>query len=770
MKRLITILAGILILSAAASAIEPHISYVYPAGGQCGETVDILIGGQGLRGPQAVYISDNSAKPFIIEYIPPLRPLRDEDRTMFRKRLAAIQKELRENGNEPLSEEEAQKLHEQFDDYPKNSKLNHPMLRELETLNPVELQEVAKQAFGAKRPDAQLAESTSIKLNIKANTKPGTYQIRLLTASGLSNPLNFQIDKLPERNEREPNDKQDYLEAASLPVVFNGQIMPGDIDRHCFSGKKGEKLVIEAHARSLKPYMADAVPGWFQAVIALFDDKGKELAFCDDYMFDPDPVIFFEVPQTGTYQVQIRDSIYRGREDFVYRISVAERPFIKSMFPLGANADSTIEVELDGWNLTQSKAAINEQGSGRSKIKYLQVNNEELYSNSVPYRLDPLNEVMEQNDSSAKSPQEVPLGTTVNGRIETAGESDYFAFEGKKDQQIVVEVNARSLRSPLDAAIELIDGSGKTIAFNDDYKNRALGLQTHHADPYLMTALPESGRYIIRIFDVTAAGGKEYGYRLRISQPMPSYELRMTPSSIALLPGQSAAVKIDVLSKDGFNEDILLGLRTFPKAGYTLRGDRIPAGRESMYVTITAPPNLKKASELMIESRSRTAEGIISSTAIPAENMMQAFIYYQLVPSSEMLAAKPDIRWKVPAFRTDTEKLTLSPGASAKISFINQNPGNLSDKEMTAELLGDNPHIKISDINTTKDTVELTITTDKDCPTDCIENLVAKLSMHTQTKGKGGETRKVTVELNSLPAVAIEINDNKNKDTNDKVL
>ena len=33
--------------------------------------------------------------------------------------------------------------------------------------------------------------------------------------------------------------------------------------------------MMEAHARRLIPYLADAVPGWFQATMALYDAWGK---------------------------------------------------------------------------------------------------------------------------------------------------------------------------------------------------------------------------------------------------------------------------------------------------------------------------------------------------------------------------------------------------------------------------------------------------------------------------------------------------------------
>ena len=153
-------------------------------------------------------------------------------------------------------------------------------------------------------------------------------------------------------------------QALTLPVQLNGQIMPGDVDRFRFRAIKGQQLVIEVQARSLIPYLADAVPGWFQATLALYDARGKEVAFADDYRFNPDPVLFYKIPENGDYELEIRDSIYRGRQDFVYRVAVSERPFITRAFPLGARMGDEAATTVAGWNLPQTKLAQDTQPGG----------------------------------------------------------------------------------------------------------------------------------------------------------------------------------------------------------------------------------------------------------------------------------------------------------------------------------------------------------------------------------------------------------------------
>ncbi len=755
MKTLIQILAVILVLT-AAQAEPPYISYIYPAGAQAGTDCQIAIGGRNLRTPQAVYITDKTAACNIIEYIPPIRPLRDDNAVKFRERLAPIYKKFNANGQQPLSSEDAAALKDQLPEYPDNSPLSHPLLRDIEDLNPTELQDIVQRFYGRKRTDAQFSERVSVKVSIRANAKPGMYEIRLLSANGLSNPLNFQIDKIPEHKEREPNDKKPYNDPLNTPFVLNGQIMPGDIDMFQFNANKGETLVIETNARSLKPYMADAVPGWFQAVVSVYDVDGKELAFCDDYLFNPDPVIFFEVPRSDTYTIKINDSIYRGREDFVYRISVSQKPFITSVFPIGTSSGINTAAKITGWNLP--KDTIELDGTGRNSTRTASVRNNDLHSNEVLYAVDKLPACFDAaGNDSIKNAQSVSLPVIIDGRIENSGETDFFCFDADKGDKVVIEVNARRLHSPLDSAIGLYDSQGKEIAFNDDFKNKAAGLQTHHADSYIMTELPESGKYYVKIFDIRNEGGVEYTYRLRISAPMPSYDLRITPSSIALPAGQTVALRVDVLAKDCFNDDIMLGLKSMPPANYKLGGGKIPAGKESILITITAPPNLKQPSELTIESRAKTEYGIVNITAVAAENLMQAFAYYQLVPTLDLLATPQDTKFAMPAFEARTTDVKLTPGQTAALTFTNRNNVSLKNRNITAALLTETEHLKITDTQITAEGIIINVLAAEDCPIGYKDNIVAGLKLHTEFKRKDGTVQKQTTSLNELPAVTVEI-------------
>ena len=186
-----------------------------------------------------------------------------------------------------------------------------------------------------------------------ADAEPGPREIRLVTPRGVTNPLVFHVGQVPEVARKPmptcplPGARQGAAGPAQPTAGRGGSAhhravhheRPDRLRRSepvsVRGARKGQRLVISVAARQLIPYIADAVPGWFQPVLTLSDAEGKEVAYNDDYRFKPDPTIFFEVPDDGEYVLAITDAIFRGREDFVYRVTIGELPFVTSIFPLG---------------------------------------------------------------------------------------------------------------------------------------------------------------------------------------------------------------------------------------------------------------------------------------------------------------------------------------------------------------------------------------------------------------------------------------------------
>ncbi len=609
---------------------NPHIGYIYPAGGRQGATFQVALAGQYLDGVTDVVISGGGIQAAVIEHV---KPLNGKQIALLRDRLKELQQMITyERPDEPNS----------VDIGDANSAVNPEPKMDKEATQK-EMDEIKKQLANPKnrnRDNPQLAEDVTLRVVLAPDAEPGERELRLKTALGLSNPLAFRVGRLPEYTEKEPNSKIADTEVLSvLPLVINGQIMPGDVDRFRLSLIKGTRLVVAASARELIPYLADAVPGWFQATLSLYDANGNELAYADDYRFHPDPVIFYEIPHDGEYVLEIKDAIYRGREDFVYRITVGELPFVTSIFPLGGQVGAQTTVQMKGWNLPSDELVLDAKGKEQG-ILPVSVRKESLVSNYVPFAVDTLPECLELEPNNQQAgAQQVTLPIIVNGRIDQPGDWDVFKFEGHAGEKLVAEVYARRLNSPLDSVLKLTDANEQKLTANDDYEDKGAGLTTHHADSFLSSTLPADGTYYLHIGDSQHKGGAAYGYRLRISPPQPDFELRVVPSTINARAGATVPITIYALRKDGFSNDISLVLRDAP-TGFKLSGGRVPAQQDQVKLMLKVPPVPTNVPLMLrLEGSAVIAGREIVRPAIPADDMMQAFIYRHLVPAKELKVA-----------------------------------------------------------------------------------------------------------------------------------
>ena len=380
---------GLAVLLAAAASVKAqnqYIGYVYPAGGQQGTTFPIRLGGQGLVHASDLVVSGEGVSLRLVDYY----------RVMSNEEFGLLNQQLNELGKKEstLSDVLAAKM-ASFEFPAPIGPVEEPKQGEKESkkLPPKPEKEVAKQKlieriqrrFADDERDPAVWSQTELvfaEVTVEPDAKPGRREIRVISKLGVSNPLPFYVGQVPEvarkpmktsphqtlgkeylaQRNRPPEEEELRI---TVPCTTNGQIAAGEVNRYRFQASKGQRLVISAKARELVPYVADGVPGWFQAVLRLCDAKGNEVAYNDDFRFNPDPLIHFEVPEDGEYVLTIHEALFRGRESFVYRITIGELPFVTSIFPLGGHVGEPVKIEMDGWNL--EKAALSPPPETRSQ-------------------------------------------------------------------------------------------------------------------------------------------------------------------------------------------------------------------------------------------------------------------------------------------------------------------------------------------------------------------------------------------------------------------
>jgi len=566
---------------ANAREYAPYVMYAFPAGAQRGTTVERMVRGRGLEGASDVRVSGKGVTTKVIAV--------EEPSTRLQQRSANRQDQ-------------------------------------------------------AENPNV-----VRFSITVAADAEPGPRDLWIITPKGPTNRLKFIVGQVPEVDELDDNKENNELDTPqaleSLPILVNGQIDQADRDIFRFPAKAGHSLVCELQGQSILPYIADAVPGWFQASLTLYDSAGNELAYVDDWRFRPDPVIIYKVEKDGEYMLEIKDVLFRGREDFVYRLSIGTLPFITHIYPLGGQRDTDAKVQLFGVNLPTASVDFAVPGDSPS-LRHVKVNGGGFTSNTLPFGVGDFPESQEAEPNNAiDQAQKIETPLTINGRIQQKGDADYFVFTGKANTVVAIDARARRLESPLDSIITLFNATGGQLAENDDTIDESQGLITQHADSYLRYTIRADGDYVVRIGDIRGhAGGEEYAYRLTIAPPKQDFDLRVFPANLAVPQGASALAKVKAYRWDGFNGEINVSAAGLPP-GFVAGDIAIGPGLKEARFTITAPPNAPFGIVLpTFQGKAKIGEEEIVRTADPAEDLMQAFYYRHDVPTAEMLLAPVELR------------------------------------------------------------------------------------------------------------------------------
>jgi hypothetical protein len=758
----------ILILALARGAFAqssgPRVGYFYPAGGRQGTTFEVTVGGQFLEGATNPIFSGVGVTAVVVNYD---KPLNQKQITDARDRLRELQEK-----RSTIARQNSRKAKRSEGTSQTNLVWSAAEEKELEEIR-------LKMEVHQRRPSTPaIAESVTLRVTIEANAPVGARELRLLANLGLSNPLVFCVGDLAEIVEPPPAQEnfsgrfrtpklaieQTPIKSRApinftAPAIINGQIFPSEVDRYRFHARQGQSLVALISARDLVPYLADAVPGWFQATLAVFDAKGREVAYDDDFRFRPDPALHLVIPQDGEYTLEIKDAIYRGREDFVYRLIVGERPFITGVFPLGAPAGEAAVVELQGWNLNPKQAKQSVPAGVRGDVGLLHV--AEIGAlNEVPFARGDLPEVMEREpNNTTKKPQTVALGTIVNGRIGSKGDADVFAVQGQAGQVLVAEVTARRLGSPLDSQLKITGAGGGLVGFNDDFEDKAAGLETHHADSYLRVTLPTNGLYHITISDSQGQAGPEFAYRLRISLPRPDFELRLVPSSLTLRPRVSQPITCYALRKDGFTNQIKLSLKDAP-AGYNLSGAVIPPGQDQVRATLSAAQDAEAAVlRLQIEGRARIDGREVVRSGQPSDDLMQAFFYRHLVPARELVVLVRNQIFSRESVRVVGEgPVKIRAGGTGKI-LLSGTPSGFVDR-VRLELSDPPAGMQIEKVAMNRGQAEITLTSGTNITQGTRGNLIVNVFAGKSAGNvKNAKNQAKRMAVGTLPAIPFEIVD-----------
>ncbi|HEV7279337.1 MAG TPA: hypothetical protein VGN57_03910 [Pirellulaceae bacterium] len=504
-------------------------------------------------------------------------------------------------------------------------------------------------------------------ISIAGDVPPGLYEVRSLGRFGLSTPRSFAVGVLPETIEAGNPQSLETAMPISFGSVVNGRAGNEAYDYFRFPAKAGEKVSLRCEAARLD---SPLIPR-----LELLDATGALLAVGQGEP-QADATLDVQVPTDGDYVAKLFDAMYRGGDEFVYRLTVAALPRADSVFPPVATPGASARFEILGRELPGAAPVPGASESGlpleRTEAEIaapavaevpdvsalgglFEVSSADvagfLHRIETPagpsepfllgYATAPIVQEIEAGESSdAAQPVEAPC--EIVGTLPTARDRDRFTFRAKAGERFAVEALSQRLGQPTDLEMvieQLVAGpdgaTTREIAAADDV-DRAFGnppFDRQARDPALLFVADGDGEYRVSVRDL--AGGSNPDprrtYALAIRPPAPDFRLVATVKSFAeavatgeaggatvLRKGGTAVVVVQVVRRDGFDGAVTLSATDLP-AGVTTPPVIVgPARNLAMLVFSAAPDAAASQGPIRILGEATIAGASVRRSAVGA--------------------------------------------------------------------------------------------------------------------------------------------------------
>ncbi len=505
-----------------------------------------------------------------------------------------------------------------------------------------------------------------------ADALPGVRELRVATKQAVSSVSHLMVTDFPvvREDEKQANNDRASAMPVTLPAAICGRVERAeDVDFYSFEGKRGQQITANLYAQRVTQGIHGMVVRGpliylMDGLLTLYGPNGQVVAQNDNFV-GGDPFISAELPEDGTYSIEVRDSRYAGSGRYVYCLELASQPHAHSVFPLAVQRGSTTDVLAIGHLLgdsaaTQLAAAANDPlGIRRERLTLA---SGETNPVNVLVVDSPQIVVSDANNSVENAlPVVLPVG--VNGRFDLDFSGHFVSFEALKGQWFEFEVTAHRLGLPLDAVLEITDADGKLVKESDD------GL--HTKDPRLHWMAPGDGKFYLSIRDLHARGGERFLYHLSMKRGEPDFEVAGEYYYAQLAPGTQMIWFAKVSRVNGYDGPVSIFVEDLPP-GVTAEPVTIPAGMSHCGIILSAATDAQvNASLVRVGGR---------ATIKTADGTDREVVHYGTVTCEQQGSGGGQARWPINTqlvgvtkpldllnVEAEPREVTLKPGEKAEI-------------------------------------------------------------------------------------------------------
>lgn len=451
-----------------------------------------------------------------------------------------------------------------------------------------------------------------LRLSIGSDATPGSHFIRLVSPTGVSNKLYFQVHEYPVLGEvDEVHNKPELSQPIQNPVVVNGKIgKQGELDYYSIEVAKNEELafeVIMTHQSldsGFRPQLRlyKSFESWLGAQkykrLALHTELEGEIPNSPGLASPPygsTPInsgLTYRFPEKGRYFVEVGSERYVGKSEYAYQLRVVPigSEYARLLRGLqgsiwGRNFTRSIDVDRLSvlWSRTVTvnrPSYIVSEGEPRTRLNNAGTSyNEEKDNNAgATEQIKRFSE--EEPNEKAIDALDLTLPALISGKIDRPDDVDVYRFKVTSPSRLAFEIETPQVTLPhFTPRLEIRDAAGRSMLTNiHRVKPRSAAAnatdrwELKDIEPKVIEMFDQPGEYTVEIRDVTSrSGGQDCSYRLLIRPQVPHVgeitvetlkrgpeDKRIDPLRLNLRPGEMKTLtittkveEIDAEIKDG---------------------------------------------------------------------------------------------------------------------------------------------------------------------------------------------------------------------------
>ncbi|MHB8521787.1 MAG: COG1470 family protein [Limisphaerales bacterium] len=484
-------------------------------------------------------------------------------------------------------------------------------------------------------PGTSAAEPNKFAVAIGADVPPGVYDARVVGRFGISNPRAFVVGDRPELTETATNHTVATAMTVPLETVLNGHANPDAVDYFQFSAKKGQRLLIECAAYELDSRM--------DPVLLLEDGSGRELE-----RNRHGGLLDFTMTADGQYRLLVHDQLYRGGDEYAYRLGIGTGADIEFALPSSGQPGSAGEYVLYGRNLpggtpvkdlsfdgnplerlaVEIRLPSDRRSAARLPAGWLPLPAAAVLD-GIEYRLHAAGGisnpaligfatapvVVEQpTEGTPEQGQKVSVPCEFVGRFHPRGQPTWITFDAGQGDVYWVEIFSERLGWVVDPFVLVqrlspgAKGEMKVSDVQEVYASDAnIGgpqFNTATRDPAWRFEVKETGAYRVQVRDLFNENEPNPGavYRLSIRKESPDFRLVVLPQAPPLANkdakearvwtaflrrGETTPIQVLALRRDGFDGEVQLTVEGLPP-GVNASEARIAGKENTASILLTA--------------------------------------------------------------------------------------------------------------------------------------------------------------------------------------